>query len=146
MDLKTITVSDELWHRVKDYAANCSWRAGKALANAMDKNEFEDWERVAVAYEGEEICGYCTITKTDCIPDVDYTPYIGFLFVGEEYRGRRISQKLIQCAMDYLKSVGFEEVYLVSDHVNLYEKYGFCVVDRKTSKWGTEEKIYMQKL
>ena len=46
--------------------------------------------------------------------------------------------------MDYLKSVGFDKVYLVSDHVNLYEKYGFRVIDRKIAPWGSEEKIYMQ--
>jgi hypothetical protein len=32
------------------------------------------------------------------------------------------------------------KVYLVSDHENLYEKYGFRVIDRKTAPWGSEEK------
>ncbi|MDO4298341.1 MAG: hypothetical protein Q4C59_07700 [Lachnospiraceae bacterium] len=45
-----------------------------------------------------------------------------------------------------MKYQGFEEVYLVSDHVNLYEKYGFSVVDRKMAPWGEEEKIYWQRL
>ena len=49
MNFKTITSSDELWCRVRNYAESCSWRAGKALANAMDKNAFSDWERVIVA-------------------------------------------------------------------------------------------------
>ena len=48
--------------------------------------------------------------------------------------------------MDYLKSIGFEQVYIVSDHENLYEKYGFNVIDRKAAAWGTVEKIYVQKL
>lgn len=56
------------------------------------------------------------------------------------------SQKLILYAMKYLKSVGFDKVYLVSDHENLYEKYGFQVLDRKIAPWGAEEKIYMQNL
>jgi hypothetical protein len=47
--------------------------------------------------------------------------------------------------MDYLKGVGFDQVYLVSDHENLYEKYGFRVIDRKIAPWGSEEKIYMKK-
>ena len=68
------------------------------------------------------------------------------MFVGEEYRGNRLSQKLIQYAMDYLKTVGFDKVHIVSDHENLYEKYGFHVIDRKIAPWGSEEKIYMQKL
>lgn len=33
--------------------------------------------------------------------------------------------------MKSLKSMGFVKVYIVSDHENLYEKYGFKVIDRK---------------
>lgn len=146
MDMKMITSSDPMWNQVRDYAKNCTWRAGKALADAMYNNLFTAWERVIVALEHHEICGYCTVAKTDCIPDVSYTPYIGYLFVGEEYRGKRLSQKLIQYSMDYLKSIGFDRVYIVSDHENLYEKYGFVIIDRKTAPWGAVEKIYMQEL
>jgi len=80
------------------------------------------------------------------IPDVHYTSYIGYMFVDEIYRGNRLSQQLILYAMNYFKSVGFDKVYIVSDHINLYEKYGFHVVDCKIAPWGSEEKIYIQKL
>ena len=146
MNFKTITSSDEMWNRVRNYAESCSWKAGKSLANDMDNNVFKEWERVIVAFDNEKICGYCTVAKTDCIPNVCYTPYIGYMFVGEEYRGNRLSQKLIQYAMDYLKTIGFDKVHIVSDHENLYEKYGFHIIDRKIAPWGSEEKIYVQKL
>lgn len=146
MDFKMITSSDPLWNKVRNYARSCSWNAGRSLADAMDNHFFTEWERVIVALEHQEICGYCTVAKTDCIPDVSYTPYIGYLFVGEEYRGNRLSQKLIQFAMDHLKSIGFDRVHIVSDHEKLYEKYGFEVIDRKTAPWGSVEKIYMKKL
>ena len=145
MTIKTITQNDNIWNDVKEYAENCSWRAGKALAREMQRNSFEDWERVIIAVDGGKICGYCTVQKNDCIKNVPYTPYISFVFVGEEYRGNRLSQKLIEYAIEYLRFVGFEKVYLVSDHENLYEKYGFVVIDRKIAPWGEEEKIYMQK-
>lgn len=103
MHYKAITSSDELWYKIRNYAESCSWRAGKALANAMDNNVFQEWERVIVAIDNESICGYCTVAKTDCIPNVSYTPYIGFMFVDEMYRGNRLSQQLICYAMDYLK-------------------------------------------
>ena len=146
MNFKTITSSDEMWNRVRNYAESCSWKAGKSLANDMDNNVFKEWERVIVAFDNEKICGYCTVAKTDCIPNVCYTPYIGYMFVGEEYRGNRLSQKMIQYAMDYLKTIGFDKVHIVSDHENLYEKYGFHIIDRKIAPWGSEEKIYVQKL
>jgi len=112
----------------------------------MNNNEFQDWERVIVALDDGKICGFCTVAKTDCIPNVVYTPYIGYMFVDELCRGNRLSQQLILYAMNYLKSIGFDKVYLVSDHVNLYEKYGFHIIDRKIAPWGSEEKIYMQEL
>ena len=146
MTITPLSSSDPMWNSVQTYASNCSWRAGSSLAQRMDRNEFTDWERVFVAFDHENICGFCTVSKIDCIQGLPYTPYIGYLFVGEEYRGKRLSENLIHHAMNYLRSVGFHEVYLISDHVNLYEKYGFRVIDRKMAPWGEEEKIYMQRI
>lgn len=87
MDLKMITSSDEMWDKVKDYVKSCSWKAGKSLADAMSNHVFTEWERIIIALDHQRICGYCTAAKTDCIPDVYYTPYIGYLFVDEDYRG-----------------------------------------------------------
>ena len=146
MEMIALTPEDEWWNTTREYAKNCSWRAGQSLAEAMDRQAFTDWERVVIALENERICGFCAVTKTDCIPDLVYTPYVGYVFVDEAYRGRRLSQQLIRHAMDYLKQRGFEDVYLISDHENLYEKYGFSVIDRQMSPWGSEEKIYRQTL
>ena len=146
MQIRMITSSDKMWNSVMVYAESCSWRAGKYLANDMKNNSFSGWERVIVSLENEDICGYCTVAKTDCISDVPYTPYIGYIFVGEPYRGNRISQQMIEFAKKYLKSIGFDRVHIVSDHENLYEKYGFTVIDRKIAPWGEVEKIYMQTL
>lgn len=143
MNFSAITSSDDMWEIVSQFAQNCSWGAGKSLSRSMSDNAFADWERVIVAFQENDIAGYCTVSKSDCIPDVPYTPYIGYMFVDERYRGRRLSGKLISYAVSYLKTLGFERVYLVSDHENLYEKYGFKVIDRKTAPWGSLEKIYM---
>lgn len=134
------------WNDVMMYAEKCSWSAGKFLAKEMRNDAFSDWERVIAVFDGDEICGYCTVRKDDCIPDVEYTPYVGYIFVGEAYRGQRLSEKMIDFASDYLKSLGFDRVHIVSDHENLYEKYGFEVIDRKIAPWGSLEKIYIRKL
>ncbi|MDD6142528.1 MAG: GNAT family N-acetyltransferase [bacterium] len=142
MHFRLITETDEIWEDVRAYAQACSWRAGASLAASMAAHTLADWERVAVALDGARICAFCTAAKTDCIPDLPYTPYVGYVFVDEAYRGNRLSERLIQFCADYLKSVGFQELYLISDHVGLYEKYGFSVIDRQMAPWGSEEKIY----
>lgn len=147
MTIKPIVFGDELWEFVTQYANDCSWSAGKNLAKKMTDNGFYDWERVFVVLYGDNIAGYCTLAQTDCIPNVTYTPYIGYVFVGEQYRGNRFSEKLIQFTLEYVKEIGFEKVYLVSDHINLYEKYGFIKVDEKPAPWNpnTVETIFMHK-
>lgn len=146
MQIIPLTFSHKLWEAAASYADNCSWRAGKNLAKQMRAGKFADWERVFVAIDSGDIAGYCTLVKTDCIPNVDYTPYVSSVFVGEDYRGKRLSERLIQSATDYAREQGFDRVYLVSDHVGLYEKYGFVKIDEKPAPWdpGTMETIFMR--
>lgn len=146
MEFKKLTAADAEWSAVSRYAAACSWGAGKTLAKEMEQNHFTGWERVITAMEDGRIAGYCTVSAADCIPEVSYTPYIGMLFVDEAFRGNRLSQRLIGFASEYLKEEGFSEVYLVSDHENLYEKYGFQVIDEKLAPWGKMQKIYRKGL
>ena len=72
-----------------EYAGNCSRQAGKALAARMDAQTFRDWEGVIVALKGESPCGYCTISREDCLSTVSYTPFIGYVLMGEAHRGHR---------------------------------------------------------
>ena len=63
MNIKPVTASDEMWENVKMYAENCSWRAGKSLANNMNNNAFTDWQRVIIAVDKENICGFVLYQK-----------------------------------------------------------------------------------
>lgn len=142
MEIKTLKFGDDLWEPIAEFANNCSWKAGPALAKQMLENRFSGWQRVFAALDGQHIAGYCTLTKTDTIPDISYTPYIGFVFVAEEYRGRRISEQMINFALAYAKTIGFKEVYLVSREKGLYEKYGFVKIGQKENTIGDDDQIF----
>ena len=146
MEIQCIQPGDELWLRTTEYARGCSWRAGKDLAAEMENCHFTEWERVFVATQQDEIAGYCTVSKKDCIPNVAYSPYISFVFVGENHRGRRLSKRMIDCACRYLDGLGFETVYLVSGEKGLYEKYGFVRIDERKSLEGHREQIFQKTL
>jgi predicted N-acetyltransferase YhbS len=146
MEIKAIRPGDDLWQKTIEYALECSWKAGPFLAKAMKENKFSDWERVFVVVTEERVIGFCTMTKTDCIPDVSYYPFIGFVFVDENYRGNRISEKLINFVINYAKKLDFRNIYLVSNQVNLYEKYGFVKINEKNDFWGTKQNIYINEI
>jgi len=147
MVVKQIFPDDELWKKTINYSKNCNWSAGARLAKTMEENVFSEWEGVFVTInDNGDIIGYCVFSKTDCIPNVEYTPYISFIFVEERYRGQRISEKMILTVINYAKELQFTEIYVVSDHINLYEKYGFSKIDEKLDHNGRLESIYMRKI
>lgn len=142
MQIEALTFDHPQWQSVTEYAQQCSWKAGPGLATLMRVHGFSAWERVFVAQEGDAIAGYCTLTKTDGLPAVDYTPFIGFVFVDEAYRGQRLSEKLIQAALNYARTLGFQTVYIVSREEGLYKKYGFELLTKQPNEHGLEDQIF----
>ena len=124
--IEVIRWGHPLWEEVITFADTCSWKAGPSLARHMRACDFADRERVIVALVQGTIVGYCTITAHDEMdPESGYTPFIGYVFVGESHRGHRISELMIETACEYARGLGYQTVYIMSGEVGLYEKYGF---------------------
>lgn len=143
MEVRILDIHDEYWDKTIAMSEKCSWRAGPNLGYKMRVNEFEDFECAFAAIEDYKVIGFCTITKTDYIPNCSYSPWIGFVFVDEHYRGNRVSQKMIVKALEYAKIKGFKKVYISTEEDNLYEKYGFIQIDTLKSHDDTLEKIFV---
>jgi len=73
-------------------------------------------------------------------------PWISTLFVSEEYRGKRISKKLIDFANEYAKGIGFDSTYIPSEHMCLYEKYGYSYIKDIINYSGDTDHLYAKKL
>ena len=61
----------------------------------------------------------------------DLAPNVCAVFTEEEFRGRGIAGKLLNLAVEDQRSKGITPVYLVTDHVGFYERYGWeflCMV------------------
>ncbi len=61
----------------------------------------------------------------------DLTPNVCAVYTEEPYRGEGIAGKLLNMVVADLKHKGISPVYLVTDHVGFYEKYGWeflCLV------------------
>lgn len=143
MDIQLLQKGHPLWERVIDFAEKSAWQAGPILARWMREDAFRGWERVIAAVEGDEIAGYCTIAERDELPeDCGYGPFIGFVFVSEPFRGRRLSEKMIRRALDYAGTLGHPRVYLMSGEKGLYERYGFQKLGDFETIYGTVDQLY----
>ena len=146
MIIHTISNANPLWLPVADFAETCSWDACKRMAGFMRESKFNDWERLFVAEENGVFRGFCALIKPQAFPGAEYSPLIKWLFVSEEYRGHRLSQKLIEASEKYAKELGYGQVYLNTWHNGLYEKYGFVKLCDKEVRNGYSERIYEKKI
>lgn len=79
----------------------------------------------------ETIIAGLGVIENDFHPRKDLAPNICAVFVEPEYRGRGIAGELLNFACRDMKDRGIGTLYLVTDHVGFYERYGWqflCMV------------------
>ena len=81
--------------------------------------------------DGNQIIGGMGVIENDFHDRKDLTPNVCAVYTEEKYRFQGIAGKLLNMVADDLKSKGISPIYLVTDHIGFYEKYGwefFCMV------------------
>jgi predicted N-acetyltransferase YhbS len=145
--IEVLTFGDDLWSRGIEYAETCSWGAGRVLAGKMRENDFEANERVIAALHDGNIAAFCTFSNRDELPpEYNFSPFVGFVFVDEKFRGRRLSGNLIEAACGLAREQGFTAIYLMSGEVGLYEKYGFRKIGDYGTIYGSVEQLFAREL
>jgi len=140
---KNTSFADDFLH----FAENCSWTEVRDHIAALIRNwEFSDWETMFAAVADGRIVGMASILKTDYYPMPEIFPWISCVFVETEYRGLRISEKLIAYAEEYAKQQGFKKAYIPSEHTGLYEKYGYTYVKDIVNYGGGTDRLYAKEL
>lgn len=80
--------------------------------------------------DGERIAGGLGVIDNDFHDRKDLAPNVCAVYTEEEYRGRGIAGRLLGMAVEDLRAKGIAPVYLLTDHVGFYERYGwefFCM-------------------
>ena len=145
--LQKVDKGTPLANTLLNFVKNFSWLEVKEHTVKLLENwEFEDWETPFAAMVNGRIIGMVTIMKSDYYPLPEIFPWISTLFVSEEYRGNRISGKLIDFANQYAKSIGFEKTYIPTEHKGLYEKYGYSYVKDIVNYGNGIDRLYVKEL
>ena len=93
-----------------------------------------------------KIIGCSGMITNDFISRMDLYPWICALYIEEEYRGNRYAYRLIEKAKNDARESGFEKIYLCTDIIGLYEKYGFKYIGQGYHPWNEESRIYESNL
>lgn len=81
--------------------------------------------------DGDRIVGGMGVIENDFHDRKDLSPNVCAVYTEEEYRCKSIAGKLLNMVVEDMKEKGITPVYLVTDHTNFYERYGWeflCMV------------------
>lgn len=97
--------------------------------NACLRKETEyDWY---LCLDGDQIVGGLGVIENDFHDRKDLAPNVCAVYTEEDYRGKGIAGHLLNMVVEDMKAKGITPIYLVTDHTNFYERYGWeflCMV------------------
>jgi len=92
--------------------------------------------------KNDEIIGFYQLIEQELVIRKDLSPWIAPLFIDKSERGRAFGALLLEHARKMAGKLGYKKVYLATDHILYYEKYGFREIGLDNFKWGRPTKIY----
>ena len=131
------------------WAETWDWGVGEIVAKRLANNKFKDWETIFALTANEQYAGLCILEKNDgwgTDLDLALTPFITAVYIDPKFRGRRLSEKLLEAASDLARSLGFDAVYLISSSQGFYEKFEFEKFAQTVTLSGTTESVYKRRL
>ena len=141
--------SDRQQHWLEEIKRS-DWGAGAYLFELISKGTFFDAvgeeSRILLLIEGDALISYCTYAEKDDIQPTELTPWMGFVYTFPEYRGHRYVGKLFDEIERIAREEGISEVYISTNHIGLYEKYGCEYKTQMNDMDGTPSRIYVKKI
>lgn len=119
---------------LREYARLCSLEWGKPKTEE-EMNEYINYKvnkivngdkviSILGLIDNDELIGFISLFKYDGDERRDLTPWYATMYVKKEYRGNGYSKLLHDALLNETKKLGYDKIYLKSDLVNYYQKFG----------------------
>lgn len=92
--------------------------------------------------KNDKIIGFYQLIEQEFVTRKDLSPWIAPLFIEESERGQALGSLLLNHGRKMAGQLGYKKVYLATDHILYYEKYGFREIGLDKFDWGRPTKIY----
>lgn len=127
--MKIINLKEENIY-LEDYVKLCSLEWGSP------KSDDEVKEKVSSILSGDKVIsvlglvdddtliGFISLFKYDGDERRDLSPWYATMYVKSEFRGKGYSKLLNDAIIEEARNLGYSKIYLKTDLVNYYEKFG----------------------
>ncbi len=96
-----------------------------------------------IVNENNEIIAGAGVIENDFHEYKHLTPNLCALFVEKEYRKKGIAKYILDFVIKDMKDIGFQKLYLVTDHTEFYEKCGWKFLCMVKDNEGISERMYV---
>ena len=101
----------------------------KRIINILNTNNNKIITVLGLIDDNSILIGFISLFKYDGDERFDLTPWYATMYIKEEYRNKHLSKILNDAILEKAKNLGFKKVYLKSELVNYYEKFGFKYIE-----------------
>ena len=91
----------------------------------------------------ESIIGSFGLIENDFMVRKDLLPWLCGLYIEEHMRGKALGSLLLEHGCKESQKLGFPKLYLCTDHVGYYEKYGWEFFGEEESEFGGKGRVYV---
>ena len=133
---------------LEEYIKLCSleWGSPKSeeemqnYVNNKEKRIITDDKVISILglIDNDELIGFISLFRYEDDVNEDVTPWYATIYVKKEYRGKGYSKILNDAILNEAKKKGYNRIYLKSNLVNYYEKFGAKYIKTLNNR----EKLY----
>ena len=128
----------------------CDWGAGQYLEKLLREEKLKqlvgESTMVLMLVDGDNLVSFCTFAEKDDIQPTDLTPWIGWVYTFPAYRGKRYAGKMLSYAETLAEEAGIKNIYISTNHIGLYEKYGYEFFQVMKDIEGEDSRVYVRNL
>ncbi|MGN0823718.1 MAG: GNAT family N-acetyltransferase [Candidatus Coproplasma sp.] len=128
----------------------CEWEPAKFMAKLLRENGLQEllggWCKLFMLTEGDRLISFINFSARDDIAKTGLTPWLGFFYTVPEFRGNHYGKSLLDYACAFAKESGFKSVYISTEHIGLYEKFGFTFQGVESDFHGNPSRVYKKEL
>lgn len=145
--MKIKNIMDDIKH-LEEYAKICQVTWGdkktdeelKKYTKEKVKRILEEDKVISILglLDSDKLIGFISLFKYDGDEMKNLTPWYATMYVKKEYRNKGYSKILNDAILNEVRKKGFDRIYLKSNLVNYYEKFGAKYIKTLSNK----EKLY----
>lgn len=92
--------------------------------------------------KNDEILGSFGLIENDFMVRRDLVPWLCAVYIEPAWRGRQLGSCLLDYGRTEAGKAGYDTVYLCTDHVGYYERYGWAFLGMNESEDGDLTRVY----